>query len=768
MKIGRFAVKQSIRDHLRATFIESEHVAQDLPHFANNVEKALDFAFENLEEFEFGVEPPVEGIEDEVMSIRQLFTHVADVVNAAEVWEQFSQAYLDGWTRLFSKTEERSLAFQVRDLNRVIDEVEPFRFSSVSVKEAIKIAEEFNTIVQRQRLREKIARELTPLRSLRKLVNFTTTQTICDVSDTASEIHQQIYNPESLTYKEAQIAERRGKQSLIFQASLEPGLQWKIDASLLANTSWMRGILWSFIFAIRERAINRATVCPFALMVFDDPQMTFDTRNMKGWVGFLGRSEGLRKRQKCQLLVTTHSRSFALDMTPISHIRMAQIETGRPWCNPSQVVEGDFATVRIEKMEAENSDERARLLIGDIRVLAETLLKHAIESFEPGFARDSDTTLGRLVERIGQKVNNREAPYTVGVFGDLIAVKSSYPDLFRLLSEPHHSVCETITVREAKRVYDFWKLKLFPAVQKIWEEYRFLQKTIIGESAAILLPANCNHRSTRSISLDSAKPEILGRVSAYSDGRATSAIRIDHLTDVEQINLSALAAYRLERDTLSPIFRVGDIILTRLDGRCRPSNLVVEDRGAYLAARRWLEYAEAPDLAILAATSSNPREIPAAIISRARGANRRKIVGVLFAADRMQPGVAIDPVAEAVALECDDRTVASLVDQTVVFEVQGSSAEPIALENQFLLAKPEEPDLTVAVRELDGRPVIAESDENCSYFKRLRLLDPGSVVLESLDKSGSEGLVGLAIDPEKQGPRLMRVREVVGVVFDKL
>ena len=149
---------------------------------------------------------------------------------------------------------------------------------------------------------------------------------------------------------------------------------------------------------------------------------------------------------------------------------------------PTQMVEGDFAGVRFDKMMAENSDDRARSLIRDIRVLAETLLKHAIQLFDPAFVRQPEATLGRMIEWIAARNVSGQAPYGDQVFGQLVAVKSSYPREFSQLSEPHHSVSETITVREASQSYQFWRETLFPAVHKVWEEYRFLQKSIVGDA----------------------------------------------------------------------------------------------------------------------------------------------------------------------------------------------------------------------------------------------------------------------------------------------
>ena len=125
----------------------------------------------------------------------------------------------------------------------MIEGVAPFRSASENVKQALEIAADYNVIVKRQALREDIAQDLKPLRKLRALVNLTTRQTIDDVSGAAKEIHGRIYSPEVLTYEKATVSEFRGKQLLTFQAKLGPNLDWQVDSSLLANMSWMRGIL---------------------------------------------------------------------------------------------------------------------------------------------------------------------------------------------------------------------------------------------------------------------------------------------------------------------------------------------------------------------------------------------------------------------------------------------------------------------------------------------------------------------------------------------
>ena len=92
---------------------------------------------------------------------------------------------------------------------------------------------------------------------------------------------------------------------------------------------------------------------------------------------------------------------------------------------------------------------------------------------------------------------------------------------------------------------------------------------------------------------------------------------------------------------------------------------------------------------------------------------------MLFAADRLRPGDKFDPDAEATDLEANNREVAGLIAETDVFEVQGSSAEPIALDKQYLLAKPATANLARVLLQLEGRPVIAEDSEGCAFFQAL-------------------------------------------------
>ena len=69
------------------------------------------------------------------------------------------------------------------------------------------------------------------------------------------------------------------------RARLVPNL--RIDATLVANTSWLRVVLWAFLFALREEALNRLAPIHFPLLVFDDPHSTFDAEHRHRWAQYI-------------------------------------------------------------------------------------------------------------------------------------------------------------------------------------------------------------------------------------------------------------------------------------------------------------------------------------------------------------------------------------------------------------------------------------------------------------------------------------------------
>ncbi|MDH2406044.1 hypothetical protein QCM77_40105 [Bradyrhizobium sp. SSUT18] len=81
---------------------------------------------------------------------------------------------------------------------------------------------------------------------------------------------------------------------------------------MVANTSWLRAILWAFVFALREETIEAAGSNPMPLVLLDDPQVTFDPRNKRKWAQEIARlaNAGPTDPFGMHLIITTHERQF--------------------------------------------------------------------------------------------------------------------------------------------------------------------------------------------------------------------------------------------------------------------------------------------------------------------------------------------------------------------------------------------------------------------------------------------------------------------------
>ncbi|MCH8917788.1 MAG: hypothetical protein IIC52_07005 [Proteobacteria bacterium] len=776
-----YSVKEIVSANLRQRFIDTERVRDDLPGFKSASEAAVDRALQGAEDFKFGTEMDVPPEGDLKGEINRLIDHFQALVKAATNWSAKSQTYGDAWTNLLNEDDETSLAGVIAGIKTSVDAAQPYLNAATALGEAITFGSNYKAIIKRQQLRDALASDMRPLSKLRNLVNSEAATTINSLSVEAKRIHGLIYNQESLAYRGIEVQSgHAGKQSLAVyaQPSVPPLVDdefplWKVDAAVLANTSWMRGILWSFVFAIRARAIKTADYCPFPLMVLDEPQLTYDSRNRRGWVKFLSEAaEGSDSDLQCQLIVTTHDTEFANYFVAPDSISNAAIERGISADGNSQILSGNFAEVRFQRMKASGSDEFARDYIGAVRVLAETMLKYSLEEVRPGIVFDQSQTLGSVTQKIVKAgINQKEPPFTDPVFKKYLDVYEKHPALTHLISEPHHTNSSEITVREAEQIHDFWESELFDVLKAIWVEYRLNRKQIIGEAAAIRLPANLNHKPVYSNAAASVAPRLIGRVSAYSNGRMSlGAMSWSlHEGDSDGMKFSGLAAYRLEADTLAPTAKPGDTLLIRLGGSYRPPNLVIEDRGSSLAARRLIQDPDVPDLLVLSASSSNPRYTPRAVITRERGASRWKIVGTLFTAVNLRAGDQFATDTEAVACTTDDPAVTALLADTSLVEVDGDSAEPVALHKQYLLVKPKRTDLVQACHDLDGQPVVALDLNDQALFKRLRNVGAGEVALESLDAAGEGDLIMMSLMegmPERE--TLFSIQQVVGVIFEPL
>jgi hypothetical protein len=99
-----------------------------------------------------------------------------------------------------------------------------------------------------------------------------------------------------------------------------------------------------------------------------------------------------------------------------------------------------------------------------------------------------------------------------------------------------------------------------------------------------------------------------------------------------------------------------------------------------------------------------------------------------------------------------------------LYQVEGRSAEPYALDGQYLIVGT--PSTSESrFEQNDGAMVLAVDEDGGHYFKRMRVADPETIVLESLDLTGREGAIVFRRKPGNR-PILTDVIPVLGVLFE--
>jgi hypothetical protein len=229
----------------------------------------------------------------------------------------------------------------------------------------------------------------------------------------------------------------------------------------------------------------------------------------------------------------------------------------------------------------------------------------------------------------------------------------------------------------------------------------------------------------------------------------------------EKIALPNHEVFQLAAGTLDPVAGIGDLIIVSNYAKINPRNLVVTISGSSLLARRLNRPENHSEIVVLTGQAVDPSALPQPVIIQP-SAKFRKIVGTLFTA-HLLPVPPLDPEREFVAVP-DPEIIDETLKDARLFEVQGRSAEPIALEGQFLLTRGR-PIKADAVTTLDGRLVVGIDEDGARYFKRLRCHGK-LVVLESLNPDGSTAAEVLSLDGSHGLPKLTEALEVIGVLFE--
>ena len=213
-------------------------------------------------EFDYGGGEPTAAI-----GLRRSIHGLERLIAFVTWWSEHRALFVDAWTatigrkQIDDKYPPETVEAQLRILEQSLAKALPLDDLSGFLIAASIAAESWGTIRAVQDIRESIAKALEPLKDLRFLVGAETARSIASLSGRMKTILARIHLQERLAYEETSL----GKKAVNVAGWFEPGMQ--IDAALVANTSWLRAILWTFIFALREQTIELLGANPVSVKI---------------------------------------------------------------------------------------------------------------------------------------------------------------------------------------------------------------------------------------------------------------------------------------------------------------------------------------------------------------------------------------------------------------------------------------------------------------------------------------------------------------------
>ena len=763
--LSEMIVSTAFRESIKERFANGDPFQNELTGISVFATKYADDILDKLPDFEAAIEPLPKSNIEAVGSVRDLIMQML-IVSKLAIWlEANREPYVQAWKALIGIADEdgtwpdASIEGKLGTLEAAIAASEPLDKIAKQLCKAKSAVSEWTKINEVQLIRENIAEAIEPLKQLRDLVNSETHRTVITLSDRVDEILKDIRLRDRFTFENTTMTTKW----VTVEGSFADGL--KIDASLVANSSWLRALLWAFIFALREQTIDDSGTNNFPLMVLDDPQTTFDPKNKMLWAQKMVAMSNLDENdpQRLQLFLTTHERQFhdMISMTNKFKGEHAEMSGPSSSMQVAHIVNGTFLGRRFNKASIDQNDELGYEYIQSVRVYCEDLLRIMLRSESYEIMGDS---LGKLCDVIRNLRAKHIDPFNRAVFLKLVNLLNENKNIeMGFINLTHHKYDGNIGYAQAEQVQAFWEKHLHLAFTNAfqlaadYDAYGGVSRFNDWPDNVVAFPAGHNKR-VKALEFKSTGVA----AAAETDGQTGNGqIELEQFGEPKKITLFNHEAYRLNAATLDPVARIGDVVLVQCYGVPRSRNLTVAAYGNKLYARRMTESAD-NDNVILSGQATNPYELPDTVITLAGRADLQKIIGTIF-----MPSSAKPPVADGheVTPIDDFSQIETRVKNVCLLKVKGASMEPIALDGQHVMTQEAALDL-FTLKALNGELVIAVDEDARVYFKRLRLHGK-LIVLESANSSMNTSSEILSLSAGSDYPLLKSLKSVVGVLFDQ-
>ena len=757
--------KAALHREMSERFVVHPDIAPVLTGFAEGVEIHLNSVLDELEDFEPLNAPDTAEDDDGVIQVRADIAAAMYVHGLAVWWQTRRKPFAEAWSAFLGKKSEEgdypsdSVGGRLKAFEDALETAGPLDDLAEELEKAKAAAAEWDKIYEVQRDRETVAEALEPLKTLPGLVDHVSRGTLERLSERMGAIHAEMYVSDRLNYADTTIE----RKSVSLKGALAEDMI--VDATMVANTSWLRGVLWAFVFALREECVRALRINAFPLMMFDDPQMTFDYTNERRWAGELARrcDAAVEPAERVQLLLATHCRRFFTALktqkVPGAFGKLMRPNGAK---SSATVLDGMLLDrLRARAEHTNDEDDMVRFII-QVRVYCEELLRVMLRGQAPEISGDD---LPKLVERLGALHNQGQQPFSQAPFKRVLNAFDWSDPTIRLIQKTHHEDDATVGKADFESVCDYWKKRIRDPIDHAFQ--------VAVDHAHHFGPPQLFTWADSVVELPMVKSEALKQTALLRTGIAAAAstdgrvgdgfvsVTEEKAASDSPVKFHNHSAFVLTKPNLSPVLEPGDTLIVRNYGEPNPKNLVVAAYGDALLARRSNDAEGAEDLTILTGQARNPYELPDPITAPKHKLVSRKIIGTLFTGD---PDLSTNNLRDEVRPIEDGANLTSFLSNTFLLSVSGASMEPIALDGQMLIVAPVQSNAE-SMKSMDGQLVIASTDSGGAYFKRLRVKGDFAI-LEAVNSNYGSGTELVSIAPRPGFDHLKQLYAVRGVLFE--
>lgn len=523
-------------------------------------------------------------------------------------------------------------------------------------------------------------------------------------------------------------------------------------AQHISNASELRAALLAFLIALQRHVIK--TRGGIGLFLLDDVQELCDSGNRRRLAETICEMGSAANN----VVVTTNDRSFRLMIDGVAREKaLAFIErrvSPPTRARPTLVLASVIETIhekRQEFLKKENDHQCATEYAMSVRMFLECELVELLAESTVPFAPTA--TLADLVNALKSVRAQGVDAFRGGAMRQLVECPTfaSSADFMRVLNQSHHR--EGVKYQEVRQV-DGDAAHAIKLVQAAHHEYVLWLKRVppVKETELPDPPI--------ALVLPRVDVPVFFDIAAFAEGStANEELEQEGVLPVD--SLGPIAVYYLRSWNFGFSARAGWRAIVSLQAEARDGDLVIAMHEDTTFARRLHRHKTKPHELALSSEAEDPRKRPPTVFCDQAEVRLLPVIGVLF--DESPFYSRAD--GEAVL----DVRYRGLNGVSVAFRVRGESAEPVALNRQYVLGGKE-----VAASDLatcQGM-IVAITCSDMSVLKRVGSTIPGASNVCHLEAVGGHGnsllirLSEMEDDPLKGLPLMQFARHVLGVLYD--